>query len=150
MLLTVGRSYVGNNVTHSTLLDRACTCSYTNLPKYRSYRVSNMAPRNRHPARHPALTTDALQNEETQRAYKEKLTEAICEETSQQTNLQQLIETTSTARLLVGETAKPPVRFQCNPSSIRSKGHQHQVHDGNLPAEQSSQSSTTRTQPCVS
>ena len=24
MLLTVGRSYVGNDVTHSTLLDRAC------------------------------------------------------------------------------------------------------------------------------
>ena len=38
MLLTVGRSYVGNDVTHSTLLDRACACSYENLPKYRSYR----------------------------------------------------------------------------------------------------------------
>ena len=24
VLLTVGRSYVGNDVTHSTLLDRAC------------------------------------------------------------------------------------------------------------------------------
>ena len=44
VLLTVGRSYVGNDVTHSTLLDRACTCSYENLPKYRSYRVSNTAP----------------------------------------------------------------------------------------------------------
>ena len=41
--LTVGRSYVGNDVTHSTLLDRACACSYENLPKYRSYRVSNTA-----------------------------------------------------------------------------------------------------------
>ena len=40
VLLTVGRSYVGNDVTHSTLLDRACACSYENLPKYRSYRVS--------------------------------------------------------------------------------------------------------------
>ena len=44
VLLTVGRSYVGNDVTHSTLLDRACACSYKNLPKYRSYRVSNTAP----------------------------------------------------------------------------------------------------------
>ena len=45
MLLTVGRSYVGNDATHSTLLDRACSaCSYENLPKYRSYRVSNTAP----------------------------------------------------------------------------------------------------------
>ena len=44
VLLTVGRSYVGNDVTHSTLLDRACMCSYENLPKYRSYRVSNTAP----------------------------------------------------------------------------------------------------------
>ena len=44
VLLTVGRSYVGNDVTHSTLLDRACACSYENLPKYRSYRVSNTAP----------------------------------------------------------------------------------------------------------
>ena len=43
MLLTVGRSYVGNDVTQSTLLDRACACSYENLPKYRSYRVSNTA-----------------------------------------------------------------------------------------------------------
>ena len=43
MLLTVGRSYVGNDVTHSTLLDRACASSYENLPKYRSYRVSNTA-----------------------------------------------------------------------------------------------------------
>ena len=40
----VGRSYVGNDVTHSTLLDGACACSYKNLPKYRSYRVSNTAP----------------------------------------------------------------------------------------------------------
>ena len=45
VLLTVGRSYVGNYVTHSTLLDRACACSYENLPKYRSYRISNTAPR---------------------------------------------------------------------------------------------------------
>ena len=45
MLLMVGRSYVGNDVTHSTLLDRACECSYKNLPIYRSYRVSNTAPR---------------------------------------------------------------------------------------------------------
>ena len=44
VLLTVGRSYVGNDVTHSTLLDRACAYSYENLPKYRSYRVSNAAP----------------------------------------------------------------------------------------------------------
>ena len=44
VLLTVGRSYVGNDVTHATLLDRAGTCSYENLPKYRSYRVSNTAP----------------------------------------------------------------------------------------------------------
>ena len=44
MLLTVGRSYVGNDVTHSMLLDRACACSYKNLPKYRSYGVSNTAP----------------------------------------------------------------------------------------------------------
>ena len=41
VLLTVGRSYVGNDVTHSTLLDRACACSYENLAKYRSDRVSN-------------------------------------------------------------------------------------------------------------
>ena len=45
MLPAVGRSYVGNDVTHSTLLDRAGACSYENLPKYRSYRVSNTAPR---------------------------------------------------------------------------------------------------------
>ena len=32
VLLTVRRSYVGNDVTHSTLLDRACACSYKNLP----------------------------------------------------------------------------------------------------------------------
>ena len=44
VLLTVGRSYVGNDVTNSTLLDRACACSYENLPKYRSYRVGNTAP----------------------------------------------------------------------------------------------------------
>ena len=44
VLLTVGRSYVGNDVTHSTLLDRARACSYENLPKYRSYRVGNTAP----------------------------------------------------------------------------------------------------------
>ena len=44
LCLWVGRSYVGNDVTHSTLLDRACACSYENLPKYRSYRVSNTAP----------------------------------------------------------------------------------------------------------
>ena len=41
----VGWSYVGNDVTHSTLLDRACACSYENLPKYRSYRVNNTTPR---------------------------------------------------------------------------------------------------------
>ena len=34
VLLTVGRSYVGNYITHSTLLDRACVCSYKNLPEY--------------------------------------------------------------------------------------------------------------------
>ena len=47
VLLTVGRSYVGNDVTHSTvlLLDRTGACSYENLPKYRSYRVSNTAPK---------------------------------------------------------------------------------------------------------
>ena len=45
VLLTVGRSYVGNDVTHSTLFDGACACSYENLPKYRSYRVSNTSPR---------------------------------------------------------------------------------------------------------
>ena len=44
VLLTVGWSYVGNDVTHSTLLDRACACSYKNLPRYRSCRVSNTAP----------------------------------------------------------------------------------------------------------
>ena len=44
VLLTVGRPYVESDVTHSTLLDRACACSYENLPKYRSYRVSNTAP----------------------------------------------------------------------------------------------------------
>ena len=44
VLLIVGWSYVGNDVTHSTLLDRACACSYENLPRYRSYRVSNTAP----------------------------------------------------------------------------------------------------------
>ena len=44
VLLTVGRCYVGNDVTHSTLLDRACASSYKNLPKYRSYCVSNTAP----------------------------------------------------------------------------------------------------------
>ena len=44
VLLTVGRSYVGNDVTHSTLVDRARACSYENLPKYRSNRVSNTAP----------------------------------------------------------------------------------------------------------
>ena len=45
VILTVGRPYVGNDVARSTLLDRACgACSYENLPKYRSYRVSNTAP----------------------------------------------------------------------------------------------------------
>ena len=34
VLLTVRRSYVGRDVTHSTLLDRACACSCKNLPKY--------------------------------------------------------------------------------------------------------------------
>ena len=41
VLLTVGRSYVVNDVTHSTLLDRVRACSCKNLAKYRSYRVSN-------------------------------------------------------------------------------------------------------------
>ena len=27
VLLTVGRSYIGNDITHVTLLDRACACS---------------------------------------------------------------------------------------------------------------------------
>ena len=45
MLLTVGRSFVGNDDTHSTLLDRACASAYENLPKYCSYRISNTAPR---------------------------------------------------------------------------------------------------------
>ena len=46
VLLTVGRSYAGNDVTHLTLLvDRAGACSYQNLPKYRPYRISNKAPR---------------------------------------------------------------------------------------------------------
>ena len=31
VLLTIWRSYVGNYVTHSTLLDRACACSYKNF-----------------------------------------------------------------------------------------------------------------------
>ena len=44
VLLTVGWSYVGNDITRSMLLDRACACSYENLPKYRPYRVSNTAP----------------------------------------------------------------------------------------------------------
>ena len=49
VLITVGRSYVGNDVTHSTLLDRACAiaraaCSYKNIPKYHSYHVNNTAP----------------------------------------------------------------------------------------------------------
>ena len=46
VLLTVGlgRSYVGNDVTHSVLLNRACACSYENLPKYRSYGVSDTSP----------------------------------------------------------------------------------------------------------
>ena len=44
VLLTVGRSYAGNDVARSKLLDRACACSYENLPKYRSYGVSNTAP----------------------------------------------------------------------------------------------------------
>ena len=33
VLLTVGQSYVGNDVTHSTLLDRVRACSYEKLPK---------------------------------------------------------------------------------------------------------------------
>ena len=44
VILMVGRSYVGNDGARSTLLDRACACSYENLPKYRSYRVRNTAP----------------------------------------------------------------------------------------------------------
>ena len=43
VLLTVGRSYVGNDDPHSALLDRAC--SYENLPKCRSYRISSTAPK---------------------------------------------------------------------------------------------------------
>ena len=31
VLLTVGRSYIGHDFTHSTLLDRACACSYKNF-----------------------------------------------------------------------------------------------------------------------
>ena len=33
VLLTVGRSYVGNDVARSTLSGRACACSYENFPK---------------------------------------------------------------------------------------------------------------------
>ena len=45
VLPTVGRSYVGNDVTHSMLLDRACACFYDDRPKYRlSFRVSTTAP----------------------------------------------------------------------------------------------------------
>ena len=44
VLLTVGWSYVRNDVTLLTLLDRMCACSYENLPIYHSYRVSNTAP----------------------------------------------------------------------------------------------------------
>ena len=33
VLLTVGRSYVGNDVTRSTLLDGAGACSYENMPR---------------------------------------------------------------------------------------------------------------------
>ena len=100
--------------------------------------------RNRHSASPNALAGDALQNEETRRAYKEKITKAICElETSQQTNLQQLIETTrNTSRLLVGETAKPPVRFQ-DPAlkalSDQRRAINIKLHDSNLPAARSSQ-----------
>ena len=36
MLLTVGRTYVGNDVTYSTLLDRAGPFPYENLPECRS------------------------------------------------------------------------------------------------------------------
>ena len=43
ILLTVQRSYVGNDVTCSVLLDRACACSYNNLPECCSYWVSNTA-----------------------------------------------------------------------------------------------------------
>ena len=44
VLLTVGWSYVGNDVTHSTLLDRTGACSYENLPKDRlsSLKVSSV------------------------------------------------------------------------------------------------------------
>ena len=44
VVLTAGRSCAGNDVAHSTLLDRVCACSYENLPKYRSYRVRNTVP----------------------------------------------------------------------------------------------------------
>ena len=44
VLLTVGRSYVGNDITRPMLLDRACACSYENFPKYRCQRVSKTAP----------------------------------------------------------------------------------------------------------
>ena len=50
----VGRSYVGNDVTHSTLLARVCAVRRARLPtkiflKYRSYRVSNMTAWRLHP-----------------------------------------------------------------------------------------------------
>ena len=36
---------MSNDVTRSTSLDRACaSCSYENLPQYRSYRVGDTAP----------------------------------------------------------------------------------------------------------
>ena len=34
VLLTVGRSYVGKDITHSTLLDTAYACSYTAMVKF--------------------------------------------------------------------------------------------------------------------
>ena len=40
VLTTVGRSYIGYDVTRSTLLDRACACSCKNFPKRHSYCVS--------------------------------------------------------------------------------------------------------------
>ena len=47
VLLTVRRSYVGNDAKHSALLDRACACSYENLPRYNFFGVSKTAPRPR-------------------------------------------------------------------------------------------------------
>ena len=62
VLLTVGRAYLGNDVTHSTLLDRECTCPYGNLPKCHSYRISSTVPRTRrHNYRRPKRPTNTCQ-----------------------------------------------------------------------------------------